>query len=99
MTRAGTSVAADPFSSPLCSQYPNLWSVSSSTVAPVSQPSGVSGGLSPQFLRGSPSPYTALPHPAASPLYDGSGGPADPPDPQYDARLASAWTPVTPPSL
>ncbi|XP_075267939.1 T-box transcription factor T [Opisthocomus hoazin] len=81
------------------SQYPNLWSVSSSTVAPVSQPSGVSGGLSPQFLRGSPSPYTALPHPAASPLYDGSGGPADPPDPQYDARLASAWTPVTPPSL
>ncbi|PKU41773.1 brachyury protein [Limosa lapponica baueri] len=89
------------------SQYPNLWSVSNSTITPVSQSSGMSNGLSSQFLRGSPAHYTALPHavPAASstsPLYDG-GAPADLPDSQYDssahARLASTWTPVTPPSM
>ncbi|XP_058658368.1 T-box transcription factor T isoform X3 [Ammospiza nelsoni] len=89
------------------SQYPNLWSVSSSSITPVSQPSGMSNGLSSQFLRGSPGPYSALPHtvPAASsasPLYDGTA-PADLPDSQYDtsahARLAPTWTPVTSPSM
>ncbi|KAM6082535.1 T-box transcription factor T isoform 4-T4 [Chlamydotis macqueenii] len=89
------------------SQYPNLWSVSNSTITPVSQSSGMSSGLSSQFLRGSPAHYTALPHPvtatsSASPLYDG-GAPTDLPDSQYDAsahaRLASTWTPVTPPSM
>ncbi|KAM6355367.1 T-box transcription factor T isoform 4-T4 [Podargus strigoides] len=89
------------------SQYPNLWSVSNSTITPVSQSSGMSNGLSPQFLRGSPAHYTALPHPvtaasSASPLYD-AGAPPDLPDSQYDAsahaRLASTWTPVTPPSM
>ncbi|NWY38867.1 BRAC protein, partial [Sylvia atricapilla] len=89
------------------SQYPNLWSVSNSTITPVSQPSGMSNGLSSQFLRGSPGHYSALPHavPAASsasPLYDGAA-PADLPDSQYDtsahARLASTWTPVTSPSM
>ncbi|XP_052640836.1 T-box transcription factor T isoform X3 [Harpia harpyja] len=89
------------------SQYPNLWSVSNSTITPVSQSSGMSNGLSSQFLRGSPVHYTALPHPvpaasSASPLYD-SGAPTDLPDSQYDAsahaRLASTWTPVTPPSM
>ncbi|KAM6280480.1 T-box transcription factor T isoform 4-T4 [Porphyrio hochstetteri] len=89
------------------SQYPNLWSVSNTTITPVSQPSGMSSGLSSQFLRGSPAHYTALPHPvptasSASPLYDG-GAPTDLPDSQYDAsahaRLASTWTPVTPPSM
>ncbi|KFP17844.1 Brachyury protein, partial [Egretta garzetta] len=89
------------------SQYPNLWSVSNSTITPVSQSSGMSNGLSSQFLRGSPAHYTALPHPAAaatsaSPLYDGGAPPALP-DSQYDAsahaRLASTWTPVTPPSM
>ncbi|XP_054051951.1 T-box transcription factor T isoform X4 [Rissa tridactyla] len=89
------------------SQYPNLWSVSNSTITPVSQSSGMSNGLSSQFLRGSPAHYTALPHPvtaasSASPLYDG-GAPTDLPDSQYDAsahaRLASTWTPVTPPSM
>lgn len=89
------------------SQYPNLWSVSNSTITPVSQSSGMSNGLSSQFLRGSPAHYSALPHPvaataSASPLYDG-GAPADLPDSQYDAsahaRLASTWTPVTPPSM
>ncbi|KFV55173.1 Brachyury protein, partial [Tyto alba] len=44
------------------SQYPNLWSVSNSTITPVSQSSGVPSGLGPQFLRGSPAPYTAPPH-------------------------------------
>ncbi|KAM9298068.1 T-box transcription factor T isoform 4-T4 [Morus bassanus] len=89
------------------SQYPNLWSVSNSTITPVSQSSGMSNGLSSQFLRGSPAHYTALPHPvtaasSASPLYDG-GAPTDLPDSQYDAsahaRLAPTWTPVTPPSM
>uniref|UniRef100_A0A8C9N7H2 T-box transcription factor T n=1 Tax=Serinus canaria TaxID=9135 RepID=A0A8C9N7H2_SERCA len=89
------------------SQYPNLWSVSNSTITPVSQPSGMSNGLSSQFLRGSPGHYSALPHavPAASsasPLYD-SAAPADLPDSQYDtsahARLAPTWTPVTSPSM
>ncbi|KAM6324370.1 T-box transcription factor T isoform 4-T4 [Aegotheles albertisi] len=89
------------------SQYPNLWSVSNSTITPVSQSSGMSNSLSSQFLRGSPAHYTALPHPvtaasSASPLYDG-GAPTDLPDSQYDAsahaRLASTWTPVTPPSM
>ncbi|KAM4681067.1 T-box transcription factor T isoform 3-T3 [Amazona ochrocephala] len=89
------------------SQYPNLWSVSNSTITPVSQSSGMSNGLSSQFLRGSSAHYTALPHPvtaasSASPLYDG-GAPSDLPDSQYDAsahaRLASTWTPVTPPSM
>lgn len=92
---------------PSCSQYPNLWSVSNSTITPVSQPSGMSNGLSSQFLRGSPAHYSALPHPvtaasSASPLYDGAA-PTDLPDSQYDAsahaRLASTWTPVTPPSM
>ena len=92
---------------PSFSQYPNLWSVSNSTITPVSQSSGMSNGLSSQFLRGSPAHYTALPHPvtaasSASPLYDG-GAPTDLPDSQYDAsahaRLASTWTPVTPPSM
>ncbi|XP_054251648.1 T-box transcription factor T isoform X3 [Indicator indicator] len=89
------------------SQYPNLWSVSNSTITPVSQSSGMSNGLSSQFLRSSPAHYTALSHPvtataSASPLYD-SGAPTDLPDSQYDAsahaRLASTWTPVTPPSM
>ncbi|XP_074024493.1 T-box transcription factor T isoform X4 [Numenius arquata] len=89
------------------SQYPNLWSVSNSTITPVSQSSGMSNGLSSQFLRGSAAHYTALPHPvpaasSTSPLYDG-GAPTDLPDSQYDssahARLASTWTPVTPPSM
>ncbi|KAM9241471.1 T-box transcription factor T isoform 4-T4 [Leptosomus discolor] len=90
------------------SQYPNLWSVSNSTITPVSQSSGMSNSLSSQFLRGSPAHYTALPHPvpaasSASPLYDGGGPTTDLPDGQYDAsahaRLASTWTPVTPPSM
>lgn len=89
------------------SQYPNLWSVSNGSITPVSQSSGMSNGLSSQFLCGSPAHYTALPHQvtaasSASPLYDG-GAPTDLPDSQYDAsshtRLASTWTPVTPPSM
>ncbi|KFO85275.1 Brachyury protein, partial [Buceros rhinoceros silvestris] len=89
------------------SQYPNLWSVSNGSIIPVSQSSGMSNGLSSQFLRGSPAHYTALPHQVTaasspSPLYDG-GAPTDLPDSQYDAsshaRLASTWTPVTPPSM
>lgn len=89
------------------SQYPNLWSVSNSTISPVSQSGGMSNGLGSQFLRGSTTHYPTLPHPvtttsSGSPLYD-SGTPTDVADSQYDtsvhARLASTWTPVTTPSM
>ncbi|XP_062981743.1 T-box transcription factor T isoform X3 [Elgaria multicarinata webbii] len=89
------------------SQYPNLWSVSNSTISPVSQSSGMSTGIGSQFLRGSATHYPTLPHSVAttstgSPLYD-SGTPTDIADSQYDtsvhARLASTWTPVTTPSM
>ncbi|XP_061482357.1 T-box transcription factor T isoform X1 [Rhineura floridana] len=89
------------------SQYPNLWSVSNSTVSPVSQSGGMSSGISSQFLRGSTTHYPTLPHSvtttsSGSPLYD-SGTPTDIADNQYDtsvhARLSSTWTPVTTPSM
>ncbi|XP_024052618.1 T-box transcription factor T isoform X3 [Trachemys scripta elegans] len=89
------------------SQYPNLWSVNNSTITPVSQSGGMSNGLSSQFLRGSPAHYPPLPHSvtassSGSLLYD-AGTPTDISDSQYDTsahnRLASTWTPVTPPSM
>nr|XP_006139176.1 brachyury protein isoform X4 [Pelodiscus sinensis] len=89
------------------SQYPNLWSVNNSTITPVSQSGGMANGLSSQFLRGSTAHYPPLPHSvtassSGSPLYD-TGTPTDISDSQYDtaahARLASTWTPVTPPSM
>ncbi|XP_007892513.1 T-box transcription factor T [Callorhinchus milii] len=89
------------------SQYPSLWSVSNSTITPVSQSGGMSSGLSSQFLRGSPAHYTSLAHSVSvsssgSPLYDGVTG-TELSENQYDAsahsRLASSWTPVTPPSM
>ncbi|XP_028905073.1 T-box transcription factor T isoform X2 [Ornithorhynchus anatinus] len=88
-------------------QYPNLWSVSNSTIMPVAQPAGMANGLGAQFLRGSTTHYPPLPPTVSastqgSPLYEGAA-PTDIPDSQYDAsahaRLASAWTPVTPPSM
>nr|XP_015218241.1 PREDICTED: brachyury protein isoform X2 [Lepisosteus oculatus] len=89
------------------SQYPSLWSVSNSTITPVSQPGNMSNGLGSQFLRGSTAHYPSLSHPVAapsagSPLYD-SAAPAEVHDPQYDtsphARLPPSWASVTPPSL
>ncbi|KAM9156297.1 T-box transcription factor T isoform 4-T4 [Pangshura tecta] len=89
------------------SQYPNLWSVNNSTITPVSQSGGMANGLSSQFLRGSAAHYPPLPHSvtassSGSPLYD-AGTPTDIADSQYDTsahnRLASTWTPVTPPSM
>ncbi|MBN3281293.1 BRAC protein, partial [Polyodon spathula] len=89
------------------SQYPSLWSVSNSTITPVSQSGGMSNGLSSQFLRGSMAHYPSLSHsvPASSgsPLYE-TGAPTDLHDTQYDtssqhSRLATTWTPVTPPSM
>nr|XP_033791750.1 T-box transcription factor T [Geotrypetes seraphini] len=88
------------------SQYPSLWSVSNSTVTPVSQAGGMTNGLGSQFLRGSPAHYPSLQHSVStpssgSPLYD--NGTPDLSDSQYDAsihnKLVSAWTPVTPPSM
>ncbi|MGH0129015.1 UNVERIFIED_CONTAM: hypothetical protein FKN15_075398 [Acipenser sinensis] len=89
------------------SQYPSLWSVSNSSITPVSQSGGMSNGLGSQFLRGSTAHYPSLSHSiptsSGSPLYD-NGAPADLHDAQYDtssahARLATTWTPITPPSM
>ncbi|XP_068926667.1 T-box transcription factor T isoform X3 [Petaurus breviceps papuanus] len=95
--------------SPGSSQYPNLWSVSNSTITPVTQSAGMSNGLGAQFLRGSAAHYPPLPHAVSapsssgSPLYEGSVPATDIPDSQYDAsahaRLAASWTPVSPPSM
>uniref|UniRef100_A0A8D0CJI0 T-box transcription factor T n=1 Tax=Scleropages formosus TaxID=113540 RepID=A0A8D0CJI0_SCLFO len=95
-------------SSTSSSQYPSLWSVSSSTLTPASQSSGMSNSLGSQFLRSPTGPYSGLSHPAtagpsSSPMYD-SAAPSDVHDTsQYDAsphpRLASVWAPVTPPPL
>ncbi|XP_069792241.1 T-box transcription factor T [Narcine bancroftii] len=89
------------------SQYPSLWSVSNSTITPVSQSGTMSNGLSSQFLRGSATHYPPLTHSVSatssgSPLYD-SGTGIELSDSQFDtsphSRLASTWTPVTPPSM
>ncbi|KAL2082983.1 hypothetical protein ACEWY4_020756 [Coilia grayii] len=90
------------------SQYPSLWSVGSSSLAPVSQSGGMTGTLGSQFLRASPSHYPPLSHPitappSGSPLYDSTAADLPHDASQYDTsthlRLSSAWTPVTPPSL
>ncbi|XP_060061040.1 T-box transcription factor T isoform X2 [Erinaceus europaeus] len=81
------------------SQYPSLWPVSSGGVTPGPQTAGVSGGLVPQFFRGSPTPTAPLGHPSSapsssgSPLYEGAPTATDP------DSLLSSWTPVPPPSL
>ncbi|KAL4641280.1 brachyury protein [Arapaima gigas] len=88
------------------SQYPSLWSVSSSTLTPASQSSGMSNSLNSQFLRSPASTYPGLSHPgtagpSSSPLYDTTSEAHD--TSQYETsphpRLATAWAPVTPPSL
>nr|XP_033810754.1 T-box transcription factor T-A-like isoform X1 [Geotrypetes seraphini] len=79
------------------SQYPSLWSLSSSSLAPAaSQP-----GSTSQFLRGSSVSYTSLtstlPAASASPIYDGTLTEAATSESQYDsaiARLASTWATV-----
>lgn len=89
----------------VCSQYSSLWSVSNSALAPVSQTGGINSCLGSQFFRGSSSHYPGLSHsvpapPSGSPLYDSSSAlEAQDAVAQYDGRLPSAWTPVTPPSL
>ncbi|XP_078261887.1 T-box transcription factor T isoform X3 [Rhinoraja longicauda] len=92
---------------PSSSQYPSLWSVSNSTITPVPQSGTMSSGLSSQFLRGSAAHYQPLAHSvgatsSGSPLYD-SGTGLELSDSQFDtsahSRLASTWTPVTPPSM
>ncbi|XP_075194334.1 T-box transcription factor T isoform X3 [Anomaloglossus baeobatrachus] len=89
------------------SQYPNLWSVSNSTITPVSQSGGITNGLGSQYVRGSPAHYSSLSHgvpsPASpSPLYD-HGGSTDIVENQYEvtshSRLSSPWTPVPPTSM
>ncbi|XP_018413210.1 PREDICTED: brachyury protein-like isoform X2 [Nanorana parkeri] len=87
-------------------QYPSLWSVSNSTLAPLSQAGGIGGGPGSQYLRSSTAHYTPynqiVPSPSmGSPLYE--GGSTDIEDNPFDVtghdRLAPSWAPVTPPSL
>ncbi|KAG8583114.1 hypothetical protein GDO81_008283 [Engystomops pustulosus] len=89
------------------SQYPNLWSVSNSTIAPVSQSGGISNGLGSQYLRGSTAHYSSLSHgvsspSSGSPLYE-HGATTDIVENQYEvtnhSRLSSPWTPVPPTSM
>ncbi|XP_048863441.1 T-box transcription factor T-like isoform X6 [Brienomyrus brachyistius] len=101
MSHSGTSGSSS-------SQYPSLWSMSSSSLTPVSQSSGMSNSLGSQFLRSSTTHYPGLSHPATvplsgSPLYDSTAPSEVHEASQYDAsphaRLATTWTPITPPSL
>ncbi|XP_075056788.1 T-box transcription factor T-like isoform X3 [Mixophyes fleayi] len=87
-------------------QYPSLWSVSNSTIAPLSQAGGIANGLGSPYIRSSTAHYTPynqiVPSPSmGSPLYE--SGNTDLDDNQYDVsghdRLAPSWAPVTPPSL
>ncbi|XP_051946425.1 T-box transcription factor T-like isoform X2 [Xyrauchen texanus] len=89
------------------SEYTSLWSVGNSPLTPVSQAGGITSSLGSQFLCGSASHYSSLTHPvtaprSGSPLYD-TAVPEVHEASQYDssahARLPTAWTPVTPPSL
>ncbi|XP_039594542.1 T-box transcription factor T isoform X1 [Polypterus senegalus] len=88
------------------SQYPSLWSVSNSTITPVSQSGNMSNSLGSQFLRGTTAHYPSLSHSttasSGSQLYD-SATPTDVHESQYDtsphSRLASTWTTITPPSM
>nr|CAJ82003.1 t, brachyury homolog (mouse) [Xenopus tropicalis] len=92
---------------PTSSQYPSLWSVSNSTLTPVSQSGGITNGISSQYLRGSTPHYSSLSHavpsPATgSPLYE-HGSQTEIAENQYDvtahSRLSSTWTTVAPPSI
>ncbi|XP_053317365.1 T-box transcription factor T [Spea bombifrons] len=87
------------------SQYPTLWSVSNSSITPVSQSGGISNGVGSPYLRSSTAQYTSLPHAiptpsTGSPLYN-HGPQADNAETQYDiasnSRLSSTWTQITPP--
>ncbi|NP_001079028.1 T, brachyury homolog, gene 2 S homeolog [Xenopus laevis] len=87
-------------------QYPSLWSVSNSTIAPLPQTGSVANGLGSQYLRSSTSlyaPYNQIvPSPTMeSPIYEGTSTEIE--ENQYDVsahdRLAPSWTSVTPPSL
>lgn len=89
------------------SQYPSLWSVSNSTISPVSQSGGIANGLGPQYLRASPAHYPSLSHgvhssSSGSPLYD-HGATTEITDNQYEitnhSRLSSPWTAITPNSM
>ncbi|XP_043927473.1 T-box transcription factor T [Protopterus annectens] len=101
------SVSHGTPSSTSSSQYPSLWSVSNSTITPISQSGGVANGLGSQFLRSSTTHYSPLSHSvttpsSGSPIYDG-GSAADVTDNQYDisshARLTSPWSAITPSSM
>ncbi|XP_017318715.1 T-box transcription factor T [Ictalurus punctatus] len=90
------------------SQYTSLWTVGNAPLTPVSQTSGMSSSLGSQYLRGSASHYASLSHPATvpnpgSPLYDCTPATevhnVSPYDSTTHVRLATAWTPITPPSL
>lgn len=82
------------------SQYPSLWSVAGTTLAPSGSASAsIPGGLTSQFLRGSS--YTglssSLPVSSPSSMYDPGLGEVGVADAQFEssiARLTASWTPV-----
>uniref|UniRef100_A0A3P9J497 T-box transcription factor Ta n=1 Tax=Oryzias latipes TaxID=8090 RepID=A0A3P9J497_ORYLA len=91
------SSVTSPFKS-VHSQYPSLWSVAGSSLASSGSTSGsISGGLTPQFLRGSS--YTgltsSLPVSSPSSMYDPNLSEVG--DAQFEssiARLTATWAPV-----
>ncbi|XP_063040970.1 T-box transcription factor T-A isoform X2 [Engraulis encrasicolus] len=87
------------------SQYPSLWSVAGTTIAPSGSSSGsIPGGLTSQFLRGSSVSYSgltsSLPVSSPSPMYDpglSDAGVVGVGDAQFEssiARLTASWAPV-----
>uniref|UniRef100_A0A8D0HGF4 T-box domain-containing protein n=1 Tax=Sphenodon punctatus TaxID=8508 RepID=A0A8D0HGF4_SPHPU len=88
-----------PTAASTTSQYPSLWSLSSSSS---SSSTVTQSGFSPQFLRASSASYpsltSAIPSPSNSLYYDNSLMEAQTNDSQYDStivRLAPTWTTVT----
>ncbi|XP_053731208.1 T-box transcription factor T isoform X1 [Synchiropus splendidus] len=90
------------------SQYTSLWSVSNAPLTPVSQPGGMNGSLSSQFLRGSGNHYSSLSHSvtapsAGSPLYDCNTATDVHDAAQYDTslhvRTSPGWSSISPTSL
>ncbi|XP_062385397.1 T-box transcription factor T-A isoform X2 [Sardina pilchardus] len=80
------------------SQYPSLWSVAGTTIAPSGSTSGsIPSGLTSQFLRGSSVSYSGLPVSSPSSMYDPGLSDAGVGDAQFEssiARLTASWAPV-----
>uniref|UniRef100_A0A8C5PD39 T-box transcription factor T n=1 Tax=Leptobrachium leishanense TaxID=445787 RepID=A0A8C5PD39_9ANUR len=86
------------------SQYPTLWPMNSSTIAPASQSGGVPNRFGTSYPRGSTAPYTSFPHDVPSSSTGSSlfehVPPADITENQYDttphSRLSTSWSQASP---